>query len=209
MTDSAIKQTLAATYDELALEYERAVVPIFRPMAKRLIQLVDLRPGWRVLDVGTGTGLVATLAAPFVGKSGKIIGIDSADKMLDIARKKADQFGVTQCEFRHGDLEKLEFEKAQFDAALTQFALHHVDPAPSLRELQRVLVPGGTLAIHEWMESPNTPNQALISQSGTPASAAVGTSGRPPRRFFAAVARPLIVPALRLVRAEPSAIDTS
>jgi ubiquinone/menaquinone biosynthesis C-methylase UbiE len=162
MTESAIKQTIAATYDELALEYERVVVPIYRPMAKRLIQLVDLRPGWRVLDVGTGTGLVATLAAPYVGKGGKVIGIDYADNMLDIARKKADKFGFTQCEFRHGDWEKLEFGETQFDAALTQFALHHVDPAQSLRELHRVLVSGGMLAIHEWIESPNTPNQALF-----------------------------------------------
>jgi ubiquinone/menaquinone biosynthesis C-methylase UbiE len=122
-----------------------------------------VRPGWRVLDAGTGTGLIATLAAPRAGKSGRVIGIDHADQMLAVAREKATRFGFTQCEFRHGDLEALDFEDAQFNAAFAQFALHHVEPKQALHELQRVLMPGGALAIHEWMESPHTPNQILFT----------------------------------------------
>jgi len=162
MTDSSMKQTLAEIYDDLALDYEHAVVPVFRPIAKRLIQLIDLRPGWQVLDAGTGTGLVALLSAPRVGKTGKVIGVDGAEKMLEVAREKAYKFGFTQCEFRSGDLEALDFADAQFNAVLSQFVLHHTDPAKSLREFHRVLMPGGALVIQDWMESPNPPNVALF-----------------------------------------------
>jgi ubiquinone/menaquinone biosynthesis C-methylase UbiE len=162
MNDPLMKLTLAKIYDDLALDYEHAVVPIFRPIAKRLIQLIDLRPGWQVLDAGTGTGLIALLSAPRVGKEGKVIGVDGAEKMLEVAREKAARFGFTQCEFRRGDLEALEFSDAQFNAVLSQFALHHTDPTKSLHELHRVLMPGGALVIQDWMESPNPPNAALF-----------------------------------------------
>lgn len=148
-------------YDTLASEYERVVVPIYRPIAKRLIQHTDLRPGWHVLDAGTGTGLIALLAAPRVGKTGRVIGVDVSEAMLAIARDKAARFGFTQCEFQTGDLEALKFADSTFDAVLSQFALHHTDPSKALRELYRVLKPGGVLVVQEWMELPNVPNQVL------------------------------------------------
>jgi len=162
MDDPLIKPTLAGIYDALAPAYERAAVPVFRPMARRMMQLIDLRPGWHVLDAGTGTGLIALLGAPRVGQGGQIIGIDQSEKMLEIARRKAAQFGFTQCDFRTGDLEALNLSDAQVNAALSQFALHHTDPAKSLRELYRVLLPGGTLVIQEWAETPTLPHKAIF-----------------------------------------------
>lgn len=162
MNDLMMKQTLAGIYDDMATEYECRVVPVFRPIAKRLLQLIDLRPGWQVLDGGTGTGLIALLSAPRVGKEGKVIGVDGAEKMLEIARAKAAKFGFAQCEFRRGDLEALEFLDAQFNAVLSQFALHYTDLAKVLPEFYRVLMPGGTLVVQDWMESPNPPNAALF-----------------------------------------------
>ncbi len=162
MDEQQIKSTLTENYNALAAAYERAVVPVFRPIAKRMIQLIDLRPGWRVLDAGTGTGLVALLGAARVGKTGKMMGVDAAEKMLELARHKAEQFGFTQCEFRVGDLEALDFPDAQFHAVLSQFALHHTDPAKATREFARVLLPGGTLVVHEWADTPDTPNKVMI-----------------------------------------------
>ncbi len=159
--NESAKRILADNYDALAAEYERAAVPVLRPVAKRMLQLIDLRPGWQVLDAGTGTGLVALLGAPRVTKSGKMIGIDASEKMLELAREKAARFGFTQCEFRVGDLEALDFPEGQFNAALSQFALHHVDPQKSMREFYRVMMPGGLLAIQEWADTANTPNQVL------------------------------------------------
>lgn len=153
---------LAAFYDTIAPAYERAAVPVYRPIAKRLLQLIDLRPGWKVLDAGTGTGLIALLGAPRVGKNGSMVGVDLSEKMLAIARAKAAQFGFSQCEFRVGDLQALEMPADQFDACLSQFALHHNDPSRVLSELHRVLRPGGSLVLHEWAEEPNTPNAVIL-----------------------------------------------
>lgn len=162
MDEQQIKSTLTENYNALAAEYERAVVPVFRPIAKRMIQLIDLRPGWQVLDAGAGTGLIALLGAARVGKTGKMIGVDAAEKMLELARHKAEQFGFTQCEFRVGDLEALDFPDAQFNAVLSQFALHHTDQAKSMPELARVLLVGGTLVVHEWVDTANSPTKAVF-----------------------------------------------
>lgn len=161
MDESQIKHALAATYDEQAAAYERAAVPVYRNIARRLLQLVDLRPGWQVLDAGTGTGLVALLGAPRVGKNGKILGIDGSQKMLEIARQKAVQFGFTQCEFREGDIQALDLPDGGMDACLSQFALHYGAPDKALAELGRVLKQGGTLALQEWADSPWTPHQLV------------------------------------------------
>ncbi len=161
MDPSQLKQTIGASYDALAETYERAVVPVYRPLAKRLLQFVDLRPGWQVLDAGTGTGLVALLGAPRVGKDGKMIGIDASAKMLELARKKAAQFGFTQCEFRVGDLEALDFPDDTFRVALSQFAIHYTDLTQSLRELCRVLEPGGKLVLQVWAADSSTPHKVI------------------------------------------------
>lgn len=150
-----------AAYDMLAPTYERVLVPLFRPIAKRMMQRVDLRPGWSVLDAGTGTGLVALLGAPRVGKDGKIIGVDASEGMLAIARQKAERFGFSQCEFRTGDLNALDFPDGTFSACLSQFALHHTNLERSLAELARVLAPGGTLVIQDWAGETSPFHQAV------------------------------------------------
>ena len=162
MDDANIKQTVSHLYDEVASQYERAVVPVYRPIAKRMLQLIDLRPGWQVLDAGTGTGLIALMGAPRVGKSGKMVGVDGSEQMLRIARHKAAQYGFTQCEFRLGDLEGLDMSDGQLNAVLSQFALHHTVPSKSLREFQRVLMPSGTLVVQEWADALNQPSRVVF-----------------------------------------------
>ena len=162
MDDLKIKQTLTSLYDAVAPSYERAVVPVYRPIAKRMLQLIDLRPGWQALDAGTGTGLVALMGAPRVGKTGKMIGIDGSEQMLEIARRKAAQYGFTQCEFRVGDLEALDLPDDQLNAVLSQFALHHTAPPKSLHEFHRVLMPGGILVVQEWADALNHPNKIMF-----------------------------------------------
>lgn len=156
-----IHRAIANTYDELSTQYERVVAPVYRPLAKRLLQHIDLRPGWNVLDAGTGTGLVALLAAPRVTKTGKVIGIDASEQMLAYARAKATQFGFSQCEFRRGDVQALDLPNASHDAVLSQFALHYTEPARALAEFQRVLKPGGILALQIWAMDSSLPHKTM------------------------------------------------
>lgn len=156
-----IQRAIADTYDELSAQYERVVAPVYRPMAKRLLQHIDLRPGWRVLDAGTGTGLVALLAAPRVTKTGAVIGVDASEQMLAFAHAKATQFGFSQCEFRVGDLHALDLPDAALDAALSQFALHYTEPARALAEFQRALKPGGILALQIWALDSSLPHKTM------------------------------------------------
>jgi 2-polyprenyl-3-methyl-5-hydroxy-6-metoxy-1,4-benzoquinol methylase len=76
--------------------YERYMVPVlFAPSAERMVALARLRPGARVLDVGCGTGSVARRAAPLVGPTGQLVGLDLSPGMLAVARAAASREGLS------------------------------------------------------------------------------------------------------------------
>lgn len=75
--------------------------------------------------------------------------------------QKAERFGFSQCEFRTGDLNALDFPDGTFSACLSQFALHHTNLERSLVELARVLAPGGTLVIQDWAGETSPLHQAV------------------------------------------------
>ncbi len=131
--------------------YERYLVPpIFAPWAERLIQQVDPRRGERALDVGCGTGIVARRAAERVGPNGTVVGLDLNGSMLDTARKLAASL-VPTIEWRQADATDMPFPADSFDIAFCQQALQFMpDPAAALREIRRVLAPGGRLALSVW-----------------------------------------------------------
>lgn len=133
--------------------YERYTVTwMFEPLARRLLARVPLRPGSRVLDVACGTGIVARLAAPLVAPDGQVIGVDLNDAMLAWARSLSAEAGLT-IEWRQGDAIALGFPDAAFDAVLCQQGLQFFpNGAGALREMARVLAPGGTLAVAVWGE---------------------------------------------------------
>lgn len=128
--------------------YERYLVPeLFAPWADHLLEHADLQPGDRVLDVGCGTGIVARRAAPKVGDDGVVIGVDLNDAMLDVARATS-QEGHPAIEWRQGDATELPFDDEAFDVVFCQQVLQFVpDPRAALREIHRVLAPGGRLVM--------------------------------------------------------------
>ena len=130
-----------------AENYERFFVPaIGAPLAVDLLALVALRPGERVLDVACGTGVVTRLAAQQVGDTGIVAGLDINPAMLAVARAIAP--ASPSIEWHQASAEAMPLPEKAFDVVLCQMGLQFVpDKIAALREMRRVLVPGGRLAI--------------------------------------------------------------
>src|SRR6476469_8681593 len=106
--------------ENAAERYERWVVPIVgHPMALPLLDLTDLQPGERVLDLATGTGMLARLAARRVTPGGAVTGLDLNAEMLKVARELPLPPGLT-IEWRQGSAQALPFDASVFDVVLCQ-----------------------------------------------------------------------------------------
>jgi ubiquinone/menaquinone biosynthesis C-methylase UbiE len=131
--------------------YEHRLVPsLFGGWAASLVRLVDLRPGERVLDVACGTGIVARLAAPRVGATGSVTGLDIDPEMLRVARETASAV-VPTIRWQEGDALGLPFPDGSFDVVLCQQGVQFfADGTVALGEMRRVLAPGGRVAVGAW-----------------------------------------------------------
>lgn len=127
--------------------YERFFVPaIGKPLALDLIRLAALRPGQRVLDVACGTGVVARLASRRVGSNGTVVGIDANAGMLAVARAAAP--ADLSIEWYEMSAEAMSLPDEAFDVVLCQIGLQFMeDQRAALREMRRVLTPGGKLIL--------------------------------------------------------------
>jgi demethylmenaquinone methyltransferase / 2-methoxy-6-polyprenyl-1,4-benzoquinol methylase len=134
-----------------------------------MVDAVQARPGERVLDVATGTGLVARRLVRRYGCT--VVGLDQSAEMLAVARARL--AGEPRLSLVQGEAERLPFADAEFDHLTFTYLLRYVDdPAATLRELARVVRPGGRVASLEFGVPPAQPWRALWSaytRAGLPA----------------------------------------
>ncbi|MGZ8405624.1 MAG: class I SAM-dependent methyltransferase [Nitrospira sp.] len=124
----------------------------------RLVADARLRSGMRVLDLGSGTGYPALLAAQTVGPSGNVTGIDLAEQMLEAARRKAASLKLSTITFKTGDVTTLPFEAASFDAITTRFCLMFLPEIPkAVAEIARILKPDTWVAAAVWSAPERNP----------------------------------------------------
>src|SRR5499427_5491998 len=116
----------AFTYNAAAGFFDASPLSFWDYFGRRTIELASLPSGSRVLDVCCGTGASALPAAEAVGPTGNVIGVDLATGLLELARAKAAQRGLSNVEFEVGDMLSLRFPVASFDAVVCVFGIFFV-----------------------------------------------------------------------------------
>jgi len=138
-------------WDLAATTYDNGWVPLLTPHAATCIDDLGLAPGERLLDVATGPGTAAFLAAERVGAAGSVVGTDIAEKMVRLAAARAAERGLDQVRFERAEMEAPVVPAASFDAAVCAFGLMFAaDAGAALREMYRALRPGGRLSVVVW-----------------------------------------------------------
>ena len=144
--------------------YESTLVPaVFDPWAADLIERVSLRSEERVLDVATGTGIVARRAKRLMGPSGNVVGLDLNSSMLDIARTRTDGAGI---DWVRGDAQDLPYDADSFDVVFIQQGLQFFpDRVQAVRELYRVLKPCGRFGVSIWLGADHNPYGKALAEA--------------------------------------------
>jgi SAM-dependent methyltransferase len=123
--------------------------------------IAALRPGERVVDVGSGAGMDSLIAARMVGPAGQVIGVDMTPAMLDKARRAAAETGLDHVEFLEGFAEALPVPDGWADVVISNGVLNLApDKSAALREMARVLKPAGKLQIADILVQKAVPDSA-------------------------------------------------
>ncbi len=152
MTDIQLNKRVAEVYEEFF------VPALFAEWPERVLTAANIQAGQHILDVACGTGVLARAASRWVGEQGSVVGIDLNPGMLAVAQQQS-----SLIEWQHGRAENLPFDDDSFDAVVSQFGMMFFqDQSAALREMIRVLRPGGYLAVAVWDRLDQTPGYAAV-----------------------------------------------
>jgi phosphatidylethanolamine/phosphatidyl-N-methylethanolamine N-methyltransferase len=145
-------RTIKRAYAILSPVYDFLFDKIFHPGRVAAINLLEIQPGDRVLEVGVGTGL----NLPLYPKTCKVTGIDLSEEMLRKATQRVQEYGITNVTLEVMDASKLTFPDDSFDRVIATYVISAVpDPVKTLLEMRRVCKPSGHLVILNHFKSDN------------------------------------------------------
>ena len=149
MTDSSIKNLVQAQFGAVAERYVTSVIHARGGDLARMIELAQPRGDERLLDIATGGGHTALAFAPYVRE---VLATDLTPRMLEVAEAFVREQGAANVTFQLADAEALPFPEADFDLVTTRIAPHHFpNPRQYVREVARVLRPGGLFVLDDNM----------------------------------------------------------
>jgi ubiquinone/menaquinone biosynthesis C-methylase UbiE len=155
------RQASLRIWDEMAAGWDdhRATVwDASRAVGEWLVDALDPQPGETVLELAAGVGDTGFAAARRLGASGRLISTDFSEQMVDAARRRADELGVSNAEFRTLDAERMELVDGSIDGVLCRWGyMLMADPAAALEETRRVLGQGGRVALSVWGDPERNP----------------------------------------------------
>jgi len=144
----------ADEYSRMAAAYDRVVVPRFEPIARTVVDLLAPKPKELILDIATGTGLLARLIAPLVAPQA-VVAIDLADEALAVASYRAGNSGLRNVRFEMMDARNIVYRSGLFDKIGSNLGLPGLGYDRTFYEAHRLLKPGGLFVFSEWDAKPS------------------------------------------------------
>ncbi len=163
-TSNDRKQKVAAGFNLASVGYDRQSVRFLALTARRLVEIAAIEKQETVLDVATGTGACAIAISPLVGTNGRVIGIDLAADMLEVAQQNITKASLDNIQLQLGDAENLSFEDNSFDQVICASGIFFLpDMLAGLKEWLRVTKPGGAIAFSSFGETAFNPMREMYA----------------------------------------------
>ena len=181
---STDKEAQRQQWDSVAAGWKkwwRAIENGAQDISNRMLELAEVKPAQRVLDIATGIGEPALSAASRVGPAGRVVATDLSPQMLVIARERAASLGLTNVEFMEADAERLDFPDGSFDAILWRWGVMDLpNPLNTLGAIRRWLSLNGLFATSVWKAGPKGRPMASIAMAVAQEMFNVPTRPEPP-----------------------------
>jgi ubiquinone/menaquinone biosynthesis C-methylase UbiE len=146
-------------------KHQALIEKMYAPLTRALIEEAEIIPGQSVLDIGGGSGEPSLTIAGVVGPSGKVSFTDPTAGMVKASREESERRGLANLEFHQSGAEKLPFTNNSFDVAVGRLsAMFFADVSGALREILRVVKPGGRLALLVWADPQLNPFFSVITE---------------------------------------------